>query len=133
MLLDGCVDSGAIDGNISSFKCSFEGDYEKFETLTKHYWTIEDIHKTLIKLYENSTYNKYSAFVKVYPDCLSSDNPCCIVTSELVIDKTFISLNKAVVKCYAGFPLHGSTETNSSAHLSKYVYKSLYMANVHDN
>lgn len=117
VLLRGCVDGGAIVGNASFFQCSFEADYDEFEDLTEHYWTIQETNGKSIKVDEYSGRDDYS--VMVDPDCPLNDDPCCKVTSELTISESSIDLNSALVMCYAGLPIPNHDSITSSAHLCK--------------
>lgn len=120
-MLHGSINTGAIDGSVSIFKCSFEADYEEFASTTLHYWTIKKAtydHK-LIKVNETSRLTEYS--VTVDSDCLPSDDPCCRVTSQLKISNSSIVLNDSLITCYVELPLNDSVKINSSAHLSKLV------------
>ena len=126
-LLHGDVDTGAIDGNISTFQCSFEADYGAFVSATVQYWTIKEAsyaHK-IIRVNETSRFAEYS--VTVYSDCLANDEPCCRVTSQLKISNSSTVLNNSLITCYVELALNDGAlndgvNINSSAHLSELLY-----------
>ena len=118
-LIHGCINAGAIDGDVSSFLCSFEASYDDFVKHTDHYWTIKIKGQKSIKVNETSTFEEY--FVTVYPECILHEDPCCIVTTELLINRSSIAMNGTVIMCYAGLSSFGGKEVNSSANLSKFL------------
>ena len=113
--MNASVESGAIDGDTSTFQCTFEANYTYFIS----YWTILGSNQQLMTVNETSLLNDYS--VRVYQDCFLTIG-CCDFTSQLTITNTPISLDNATVTCYGGLPSPNDLIISSDAILSKYLY-----------
>ncbi|XP_065920649.1 uncharacterized protein [Dysidea avara] len=124
-LLRGCVDTETVDDESVVFDCIFGANFTRFVLLTAHYWIIKfpDGHNKPV----DGSGDDY--FVLLQQDCPSQiDEPCCRVKSSLMITNATLSLNNAMVSCYAGLKFPNSEKSSISANLTIYVQPKLIAA-----
>ena len=97
-LIKGYTDQSSIDGELTLYKCSFQGNYNQLRLIVDTFWTIESPELPFTRIDEGTIRNYH---VTTNPDCITdSKTLCCQFTTELQINvSTF--LDGANVSCWA--------------------------------
>ena len=119
MVLSGCNNQTTIEGEMVKYICSFEGNYAAADV----YWRLRLGDRSLIVVEKDKNYTNFRMDARP-----SSDSSSCRFISELTIHAN-LSMNNAIIYCYALSNGFTSDSTCNLSELSSRVASYMYILN----